>query len=188
MGGSSEAKRLLPSEYSDVTRDFLGGVIAGGVKTACLHPIDTLTCRGQVGGAQLEILWPPSQWRHLYAGIAPAIVRSAGGMGIWLSMRNVLERNVPTVLQSDVRDWLVGMASTSATDVCTFWLDTLKKILQADGGSVMSLMQRLLRAEGGGVARLYRGYSPRFLMVAINGGLWNWVYVRVRELQALREE
>ena len=40
-----------------------------------------------------------------------------------------------------------------------------------------------LQVRDGGVLRLYHGYGPRMLLVAGNGGLWNWVYVRVQELQ-----
>mgnify|MGYP006158652497 FL=1 len=73
------------------------------------------------------------------------------------------------------------MASTAITDLCTFPLDTLKKNLQADGGSVGLLLRRLIN--DGGLQRLYHGYGPRLLIMSVQGGLWNWVYVRVQEVQ-----
>jgi len=180
MEVSSGVKRRLPSHYPEAVRDVVAGCAAGALKTTILHPLDTLTCRGQVGRAQWELLWPP-QPGALYNGVAPALIRSAGGMAIWLSLRNGLQRSSPEALHRKpwLRDWLVGMASTAVTDVCTFPLDTLKKNLQADGGSAIELSRRLVR--DGGITRLYRGYSPRLVMVAVNGGLWNWVYVRAQE-------
>ena len=181
MGLSTGVKRMLPSNLPEVARDASAGFVAGMLKTVALHPLDTLTCRGQVGQAQLALLFPRPQFTALYSGIGPAFARSAGGMAIWLSVRNLLQRSAPDSLQSTpwARDCLVGVASTGFTDMCTFWLDTLKKNLQADGGNVILLLRQLIN--DGGLLRLYRGYGPRLLMVSVNGGLWNWVYVRGQE-------
>ena len=182
MGMSTAVRQLLPSELPEVARDASAGFAAGMLKTAALHPLDTLTCRGQVGQAQLALLWPQPQLGALYSGIGPAFLRSAGGMAIWLSVRNSLERSAPESLRQRspwARDWLVGMASTGFTDACTFPLDTLKKNLQADGGSVVALLRRLIN--DGGLLRLYRGYGPRLIMQCLSGGMWNFVYVRGQE-------
>ena len=140
MSLSTAIKDRLPADLSEVTCDAAAGLVAGSIKTIVLHPLDTLTCRGQVGRAQLALIWPRPQVSVLYGGLSPAIVRSAGGMAIWLSVRNSLERKANSIesLQGSpwLRDWLVGMASTAFTDLCTFPLDTLKKNLQADGGNV----------------------------------------------------
>ena len=183
MGISTGIKQMLPPELPEAAQDASAGFAAGMVKTAVLHPLDTLTCRGQVGRAQLELIWPRPQFGELYSGMSPAILRSAGGMAIWLSTRNGLERSSPESMQHMpwLRDWLVGMASTAITDLCTFPLDTLKKNLQADGGSVGLLLRRLIN--DGGLQRLYHGYGPRLLIMSVQGGLWNWVYVRVQEVQ-----
>lgn len=82
------------------------------------------------------------RWLHRRRELAqvdcptPATSLQAGGMAIWLSTRNGLERSAPESLQRSpwARDWLVGMASTALTDACTFPLDTLKKNLQARPG------------------------------------------------------
>ena len=183
MGISTGIKQLLPPGLPEYASDATAGFAAGMAKTAVLHPLDTLTCRGQVGRTQLELIWPRPRFAELYSGMSPAILRSAGGMAIWLSTRNGLERSTPESLQRMpwVRDWLVGMASTAITDLCTFPLDTLKKNLQADGGSLGELWRRLYR--DGGPLRLYHGYGPRLLIMSVQGGLWNWVYVRVQEAQ-----
>ena len=183
MGVSTGLKRMLPPDprVPEMVRDAAAGCAAGVIKTCALHPLDTLTCRGQVGRAQWDLLFPRPRFDALYRGFAPAVVRSSGGMAIWLSARNFLIRSAPESLNRTPwrRDWLIGMAATSITDICTFPLDTLKKNLQADGGSVRALASRLHRE--GGVLRLYRGYAPRLVMQAVNGGLWNWVYVRTQE-------
>ena len=189
MSVSTAIKERLPADWSDVSRDATAGLVAGGLKTVVLHPLDTLTCRGQVGRAQLALIWPQPQVSVLYGGLSPAILRSAGGMGIWLSIRNSLERKANSIesLQGApwLRDWMVGMASTASTDLCTFPLDTLKKNLQADGGSVVVLTRRLL--VDGGFLRLYHGYAPRLVIVSVQGGLWNFIYVRVQEHLAAKD-
>ena len=189
MSVSTAIKDRLPPGLSEVQRDAAAGLVAGSIKTVVLHPLDTLTCRGQVGRAQLDLIWPRPQVEVLYGGLSPAIVRSAGGMAIWLSVRNSLERKAHSIdfLQGSpwLRDWLVGSASTAFTDLCTFPLDTLKKNLQADGGNVLVLARRLV--VDGGFFRLYHGYSPRLVIVALQGGLWNFIYVRVQELQRARD-
>ena len=178
MGLSTHFKTLLPRELPEWASDGAAGVAAGATKTVCLHPLDTLTCRGQVGGAQWALLWPRPQLGALYNGFGPAIARSAGGMGIWLTVRNGMYRaaEAQQVKQGTLRDFLVGGAASTFTDLCTFPLDTLKKNLQANGGSAGAVVQSLVR--DGGLLRLYRGYGPRFFIVAANGGLWNYVYVQ----------
>ena len=195
MSVSTAIKQRMPAGCSEFTRDVGAGFVAGSLKTVFLHPLDTLTCRGQVGRAQLDLIWcstaqrPRPQFSVLYSGISPAILRSACGMSIWYSVRNDLERKANGIasLQSSpwLRDWLVGMASTAFTDLCTFPLDTLKKNLQADGGDVFVLARRLL--VDGGVLRLYHGYTPRLMIVAVNGGLWNFLYVRIQEFQRVKD-
>ena len=72
-----------------------------------------MTCRGQVGGAQWALLWPRPQLGALYNGFGPAIARSAGGMGIWLTVRNGMYRaaDAQQVKQGTLRDFLVGGAA-----------------------------------------------------------------------------
>ena len=130
MGVATAVKQLLPSDLPESVRDAAAGASAGCIKTAVLHPLDTLTCRGQLGQSWTAQLWPPQL--TLYNGIGPAVCRSAGGMAIWLSARNGLERsseNAPEPLKRRpwLRDFLVGATSSAICDLCTFPLDTLKK-------------------------------------------------------------
>ena len=56
--------------------------------------------------------------------------------------------------------------------------DTLKKNMQAGrsgAGGVLSEARGLLRE--GGVARFYRGYAARFVIITCNGALFNHVFV-----------
>ena len=107
MGLSTHFKTLLPRELPEWASDGAAGVAAGATKTVCLHPLDTLTCRGQVGGAQWALLWPRPQLGALYNGFGPAIARSAGGMGIWLTVRNGMYRaaDAQQVKQGWLRDF-----------------------------------------------------------------------------------
>jgi hypothetical protein len=83
----------IPASYPEPARDALSGFGAAFSKTMLLHPIDTVKCRWQLGQ-------PRGNLGGLYNGITAAVTRSAGGMAIWLALRNWLERSLP---QHDVR-------------------------------------------------------------------------------------
>jgi hypothetical protein len=169
-------------------RDAASGAGAALLKTATLHPLDTLKCRWQLGQ-------PKDRLGGLYNGFGPAAARSSAGMAIWLTSRNVLERLLePDDGSSSARPWrhfVSGAASSCLTDVCTFPLDTLKKCLQASppagagfGGGAAPTVAAALREllSSGGVRRLYFGYAPRLLIVAVNGACFNWVFVATKRV------
>ena len=104
-------------------------------------------------------------------------------MAVWLTSRNELERRLPTdtPLWSHSRHFVSGALASVCCDMCTFPFDTLKKNMQA-GISCRSAWQEAVGLLGeGGVARFYRGYSARFCLVALNGALFNWVFVVIKE-------
>eukprot|EP00966_Prymnesium_polylepis_P101140 2342285-Prymnesium_polylepis.1 len=111
----------------------------------CLHPLDTIKCRWQLGQSRYEL-------SGLYNGFSAAAVRSAGGMAVWLATRNYLERVLPdeqsaespvgrvlpagvasVLVSSTARHFLSGALASMLTDLITFPFDTLKKNLQAAG-------------------------------------------------------
>ena len=125
-------------------------------------------------------------------------------MAIWLSSRNALERSLSddNRFWHASRHFWAGALSSALTDLCTFPFDTLKKAMQAEAGSAapaavvatggggfaavgvrfgfggiaLGDVARRLRDEGG-LLRFYRGYGPRFLLVSINGALFNVTFV-----------
>jgi hypothetical protein len=184
FGVGSVVKRHMPATWPEPARDAASGVTAAFAKTAILHPLDTVKCRWQLGMA-----W--SQLAGLYSGFGPASVRSSCGMAIWLSSRNHLERTLPDegrFWSSAGRHFVSGALSSALTDLCTFPFDTLKKTMQADGAAaaetrtpltLRSVAARLLSE--GGVARFYRGYLARFVMVSVNGALFNSAFVAIKQ-------
>ena len=87
FGAGSAIKQRLPPAWPEVLGDAVGGASAALIKTALLHPLDTVKCRWQLGQ-------PHARLHSLYNGFAPAATRSAVGMAIWLSTRNGCERRV----------------------------------------------------------------------------------------------
>ena len=85
----------------------------------------------------------------------------------------------------------VGACSSGIVDLATFPFDTLKKRLQAaappspERGAAppRGLLREaaLLYAEGQGIRRFYRGYAARFIMVAVNGAIFNWLFVTIKD-------
>lgn len=60
MGLSTHFKTLLPRELPEWASDGAAGVAAGATKTVCLHPLDTLTCRGHSSARSTTASGPPS--------------------------------------------------------------------------------------------------------------------------------
>lgn len=176
FGVGAFIKQQSPQAWSEPVRDAASGAGAALVKTLVLHPIDTIKCRWQVEQHALQL-------SGLYRGLAPAIVRSSFGMGIWLTSRNTLERSLPD--HSDgwrfARSFLSGALSSALTDLLTFPFDTLKKSMQASHPTRMLVQVQRLLTEGG-FARFYRGYAARLLMISVNGALFNKTFVYTKAL------
>uniref|UniRef100_A0A6S9WFC8 Uncharacterized protein n=2 Tax=Chrysotila carterae TaxID=13221 RepID=A0A6S9WFC8_CHRCT len=173
FGLGSVIKKKLPESWAEPVRDAASGGGAALFKTVMLHPADTIKCRWQLGQ-------PRSELGGLYQGFGPAAMRSSVGMAIWLSVRNALERALQPSDPAEgplisYRQFISGATASVVTDLCTFPLDTLKKNLQAAPSSArltMSEMVTRLFADGG-LRRFYVGYTPRLVMVSINGALFN---------------
>ena len=205
FGFATIIKDATPSTWSEPARDATSGGGAAVVKTMVLHPLDTMKTRWQLGQPRWEVM-------GLYNGVVPAMLRSSPGMAIWMSLRNFLSREVPEGLMSDTsRHFIIGCASSTVTDVCTFPFDTLKKTMQYAptrhaprtghrGTRASTLLACLRRAETskgrspgwlatasellakGGFRRFFYGYPVRFSIVAAKGGIDNSVYVAVKRM------
>jgi hypothetical protein len=190
FGIGSLAKSHVPASWPEPLRDASAGASAALIKTAVLHPLDTVKCRMQLQATPLLEALPA--WRHvhqLYAGLSPAVVRSSAGMAVWLTSRNHLERTLPEEgrFWALARHFVAGALSSALTDLCTFPFDTLKKSMQARERAVVSetLLEEIaaFRKEGGAL-RFYRGYLARVVMVSVNGALFNAAFVCSKRLFA----
>ena len=75
-----------------------------------------------------------------------------------------------------------------ASQVPTFPFDTLKKRLQASDAPRLVLHEaRVLLAEGGPM-RFYRGFTLKCGFVALNGAIFNTVFVAVRRVLGAHAE
>jgi hypothetical protein len=188
FGVGALLKQHIPLTWPEPARDAACGAGAAIIKTTALHPLDSVKCRWQLGK-------PLNELGGLYHGLSPALVRSSLGMAIWLSSRNHLERTLPRAhgegessRWSALRHMVAGALSSALTDICTFPFDTLKKGMQAVGGasgsggsaqrSLLVEMQRLHME--GGVARFYKGYAARVLLISVNGAVFNATFELVK--------
>ena len=85
--------------------------------------------------------------------------------------------------QLPLRHFVAGFLASTAVDLSTFPLDTLKKNLQAYRAgdmkaSALEVARRLLRE--GGPLRFYRGLAPQLVRRGLDGGLLNLVYVKYK--------
>eukprot|EP00933_Yihiella_yeosuensis_P069391 TRINITY_DN7589_c0_g1_i7.p1 TRINITY_DN7589_c0_g1~~TRINITY_DN7589_c0_g1_i7.p1 ORF type:complete len:284 (+),score=36.24 TRINITY_DN7589_c0_g1_i7:104-853(+) len=168
-----------PRHWSEPVRDAVSGFGAAAVKVVLLHPLDTVKTRWQLGQEKRETI------QGLYNGLGPAVLRSAGGMAMWLSLRNYLEQNLPNALDGHPRHFLCGAMASTVTDLSTFPFDTLKKNLQATASSssvhaeMYGTATRLLQ---NGFLRFYHGYSLRLLIVGLRGALENVAFCAWKEV------
>ena len=106
-------------------------------------------------------------------------------MSLWICGRNWLERKIPDpTLESQVSKYwkhlFTGGLAGVLVQIPTFPFDTLKKRLQArDEVRGAAAEARALLAEGG-LPRFYRGFMLKTAFVALNGAIFNAVYVAVR--------
>ena len=193
FGSGAYFKQQLPPEWPELAKDAVAGGSSAATSTTLLFPLDTLKTRLQLG------LGVPAM-HQLYYGYRPAVTYSAFGMALWVVSRNWLERTLPDP-RSVSRDGLFGGLLGSYypkhfvcgglagvfVQIPTFPFDTLKKRLQAAEASTGALdeARRLLRE--GGPQRFYRGFLVKTLFVALNGALFNTVFVACRKLLRVEE-
>ena len=180
FGAGASIKAHLPRDWSELRRDAVAGALSAVGATTLLFPLDTTKTRFQTGMAA------PSSLAQAYYGYAPAVSYSAFGMALWICARNSLERSIPDPAGNGPGKYrkhlFTGGMAGILVQVPTFPFDTLKKRLQATDDARGALAEaRLLFAEGG-VVRFYRGFLLKSAFVAVNGAIFNAVYVAMRSL------
>jgi hypothetical protein len=179
FGAGASVKSQLPAAWPELGKDAVAGALSAMSATTLLFPLDTLKTRFQTGMAA------PSTIGQFYYGFRPAVSYSAFGMALWIGGRNWLERKIPDPgEQSGVSKYwkhlFTGGLAGVLVQVPTFPFDTLKKRLQArDDVRGAAAEARALLAEGG-LPRFYRGFMLKTAFVALNGAIFNAVYVGVR--------
>lgn len=183
FGSATKVKQTLPLHWPEAARDVVAGSISAVSSTAIVFPLDTVKTRMQNGMPAV-----PTAWRQLYAGFGPAAAYSAIGMGLWVGGRNTIERELP--YDGPGKHLLCGAAAGVAVQGFIFPLDTLKKRLQSSesGASLSALAEaRRLLLEGGPL-RFYRGFPLKCAFVALNGAIFNSVYVALRKALRLASD
>ena len=183
FGSGATIKQKLPPYLPEVVRDALSGGASAFCATTLLFPLDALKTRWQV-----DLGYP--SLRQMYQGLLPAVTYSSCGMALWVVSRNALERNIPEPPSgSHLTPWkhfLCGGLAGMLVQIPFFPFDTLKKRLQAsDKPRTMFAEARVLMANGG-LHRFYRGFAIKCAFTALNGAIFNTVYVYVRSVLALK--
>lgn len=185
FGSATAVKHKLPLHWPELLRDVVAGATSAVTSTTLVFPLDTLKTRLQ------NNLGLPSTLSGFYSGYAPAAAYSAFGMGLWVSTRNTFERRLP--YDGPGKHLICGAVAGIFVQLPTFPLDTLKKRMQSadsgSGGARASVLAeaRSLLAEGG-PQRFYRGFSVKCGFVALNGAIFNSVYVAVRKALRLASD
>jgi len=178
FGGGAAVKQRLPAHWPEMARDIFAGSISAMTSTTLLFPLDTLKTRWQTGQPS------PKNPREMYRGFAPAVSYSAFGMALWVVSRNALERTIPDY-EGPMQHWkhfVCGGIAGLCVQLPTFPFDTLKKRLQSAqvARGVLGEVRELLRE--GGPMRFYSGFWVKCGFVALNGAVFNTVFVACRKL------
>ena len=177
FGGGAAVKQRLPEEWSEIARDATAGSVSAVTSTTLLYPLDTLKTRWQTGR-------PSPKLAQMYNGFGPAVSYSAFGMALWVVTRNALERTLPEpqgALEHS-KHFVCGGLAGLCVQIPTFPFDTLKKRLQSAmvRRGILEEVRALLR--DGGPMRFYRGFWLKCGFVALNGAVFNTVFVAARKL------
>mmetsp|Transcript_14670 Transcript_14670/g.28908 ORF Transcript_14670/g.28908 Transcript_14670/m.28908 type:complete len:268 (+) Transcript_14670:88-891(+) len=176
FGSGAELKKQTPQIWPEWARDATSMGISALVCTAFLFPMDTLKTRLQVGKPLPGMC--PSQW---YRGFVPAVSHAVVGRPVWMVMRNGLERNVPDPQSHSLQYWkhfVCGGLTGTVVTLVVFPLDTLKKLLQTNGQTHVSIRTEVKTLfKSGGIHRFYRGFSVKLAMNFTQGALFNTIFV-----------
>ena len=177
FGGGAAVKRRLPEHWPEIARDATAGSISAVTSTTLLYPLDTLKTRWQTGQ-------PSPRLGQMYAGYGPAVSYSAFGMALWVVSRNALERSLPDLegAMGHSKHFVCGGIAGLCVQVPTFPFDTLKKRLQSASVSRSALDEVRVLLREGGPMRFYRGFWVKCGFVALNGAVFNTVFVACRKL------
>ena len=185
FGAGASFKRRLPLSWPEPARDACAGGLSALTSTTLLFPVDTLKTRWQMGMATPRL-------DQMYQGFRPAASYSAFGMALWVMMRNALERNLPEPVGGSAlaywKHFFCGGLAGVCVQVPTFPFDTLKKRLQASDAPRAVFHEAQVLFQEGGAARFYRGFTLKCGFVALNGAIFNTVFVGVRRVLGAHEE
>jgi hypothetical protein len=210
FGSGAAFKQHLPLHWPEAGRDIVAGGSSALASTVVLFPLDTLKTRWQTGMPapalhQLYYGFSPAAAHSKYSRLEPgskscldhycialtdharAYRAGAFGMALWVVVRNALERTFPEPSRRNSfkgysKNFLCGGLAGIAVQLPTFPLDTLKKRLQANQKSQATFAEAKVLLAQGGVARFYRGFWLKCGFVALNGALFNTIFVATRRL------
>ena len=182
FAGGSQLKKKLPMSWPEPARDAVSMASSALIVHCVTFPMDTVKTR-----LQMQMRMPAFSPTQLYQGFAPAVLHTMVGRGLWVPARNALEQR----FNQDEQYWmnfLCGGVTSAGVTMAVFPLDTLKKRLQASDAPRLVLHEaRVLLAEGGPM-RFYRGFTLKCGFVALNGAIFNTVFVGVRRVLGAYEE
>lgn len=178
FGSGAVYKQRLPTTWPEPARDACAGGLSALTSTTLLFPLDTLKTRWQMG-------MPGPSAGQAYNGFRPAASYSVFGMALWLVSRNALERNIPDPPSGSAlaywKHFFCGGMAGVMVQVPTFPFDTLKKRLQASDDPRTVVAEARVLLKEGGLLRFYRGFTLKCGFVALNGAIFNTVFVAVRK-------
>lgn len=204
FGGAAVNEGMMAiNESFDITSPFgvalmtsLASVTAG-LWRLLIIPLDTCKTMLQVEGSKgfklLMIRVRNGNIRYLYSGAYASALTTVVGHFPWFVIFNSLNHrlSVPTPpLMKLMRNALIGMIASAASDVSTNWLRVLKATKQStivqDGVSYVQIIRSII-ASHGIRGFLFRGLSTRLLGNTVQSIIFTVVWRHLMQLNESRE-
>ena len=198
--GYEQFKNLLDCKEGDkwqVAKRLVAGASAGMLATLVTYPLDTIRLRMAVDASiktmpqAIRLLSKESGLITFYRGVGPAMFGVAPYMAFELASFDFLKKvwSEDNLKSSPAVSFVSGFVAALMASSCTYPLDTVRRQIQLQGGSMLTMptmFKGILKNEG--AQGLYRGFVPSCLKNLPNKGIRLATYDTAKNVMAAAEE
>lgn len=184
IGESSLIKIFNPenNNYGLVSNTIVSASVITGWKMLMM-PLDTLgNCyqvHGEKGTEIMKERFKNYGYKTLWSGTLAYLNISLINYTIWIYVYHNLNHILPTTMQTDFRNGIIGLGSTFCSDIVVNPLRVLKTNIQSqqEKKSYYQLYQNVLVKEKG----VFRGFKTKMIFNCFNGALYVILWKRLDE-------
>ena len=197
--GYETFKKLLGADSKDrisVPKRLAAGASAGMLATVLTYPLDTIRLRMAVDSSiktlpqAVRILGRQGGVVAFYRGVGPAMLGVAPYMALELACFDFLKRVwADDKLNNPAVSFFSGFAAAMMASSVTYPLDTVRRQIQLQGGSMATMptmFRSIFASEGAG--GLYRGFVPSCLKNLPNKGIRLATFDTAKHVMTLAEQ
>ena len=198
--GYEQFKRAFKCEEVEkwqVAKRLAAGASAGMLATVVTYPLDTIRLRMAVDSSiksmpqAIRLLGKEQGMMAFYRGVGPAMIGVAPYMAFELASFDFLKKVFARedLKSSPAISFVSGFVAAMMASSCTYPLDTVRRQIQLQGGSMLTMpkMVKSIVADEGALG-LYRGFIPSCLKNLPNKGIRLAFYDTAKTIMSRAEE